>query len=120
MVQVHPDPSVDERLYRSSATFLETLASLTVLEREKQTLAASDPRRAGLVRYIDEVTIGLLLRSQHEMRLLAEAAGPPSHDPRPAHIARTDWQDAERQLREAVRMLRRLALACDGYNEGPG
>ena len=48
------------------------------------------------------------------MRLLAEAAGPPSHDPRPAHIARTDWEEAERQLREAVRMLRRLALACDG------
>lgn len=108
-------PSAEERLRLSTVAFLELLASIGDMERQKQALPAGDPGRVRLTDRMDGVMVELLLRSQREARLLAEAAGPPSRPPRPAHIALTDWEEAERQLRDAVRVLRRLAITTDGY-----
>ncbi len=110
----------EERLRRSSEAFLAALAAIEVMERQKLGLPAGDARRVGLARYIDELAIELLVRNQHETRLLAEAAGPPSCEPPPGYVALTDWQLAERSLRVAVRALRSAALASAGFEEDLG
>lgn len=107
----------EERLRCSSKAFLAVLAALEVMQGQKVGLPASDARRMGLARYIDELAVELVLRNQHETRLLTEAAGPPSCEPPPGFVVLTDWQLAERSLRAAVRELRRVALTSAGFEE---
>ena len=110
------ESSAEERLSDSSGQFLNVLTALGVMEREKRALPTGDARRIGLTRYIDELTIGLLLRNQDELRLVAEASGPPTREPRPPHVALTDREYAERRLRDAVETLRTLALTAGGFD----
>jgi len=107
----------EERLRRSSDAFLSVLAALEVMQRQKVGLPAGDARRMGLARYIDELALELLLRNQHETRVLMESAGPPSCEPPPPYVSMTDWQLAEHSLRVAVRALRHVALTSAGFQE---
>ena len=111
------DVDPESELQRSSRDFLGALAALEVMEREKQEMAPDDPARVGLAIDIEELTLGLLGRSQYQTRLAAQSQQEAAPEPRPVHIVLRDWRDAERRLREAALAVRRIALESTGFEE---
>jgi hypothetical protein len=87
-------------LQRSSEQFLRALMALQVKELEKQALD-DDPRRIGLGIDIEELTLGLLGRSQYQPRLAADLQGAVLAEPRHTPKMLSDWRVAERRLRKS-------------------
>ena len=111
------DTSAEDELQRSSEEFLGALHALQVMEREKRSLAPDDPRRQRLVIDIEELTLGLLGRSQYQTQLAAESAGGEPAMPRQVQLVLADWRDAERRLREAHVAVRRVSLESTRFQD---
>jgi hypothetical protein len=107
----------ETELQRSSQEFLRALMALQVMELEKQALDNDDPKRVGLAIDIEELTLGLLGRSQYQTRLAADLQGAVLAEPRHTPKVLSDWREAERRLREASRSVRRIALEATDLRE---
>jgi hypothetical protein len=111
------DTTAEDELQRSSDEFLMALEALRAMEQEKRAMESDDPRRQGLAIDIEELSLGLLGRSQYQTQLVGEAAPDGTVAPRPAHSVLDDWRDAERRLREAHVAVRRVSLESTRFQD---
>ncbi len=111
------ETTAEEALQRSSEEFLRALGAIAAMEEEKKALDPDDPRRQELAARIEERTLELFARSQHQTRLVAEAAPDEPAPPRPAQVVLADWRDAERRLHEARLAARRASIDSGAFME---
>jgi len=104
------DRPIEREMLEASDEFLSALAALRAMEEEKRALTPEDTRRIGLAIDIEELSLGLLARSQYQTRLAEEALNGPLTDPRRANTVLVDWREAERRLRDAHLSVRRIGL----------
>jgi hypothetical protein len=100
-------------LRATSDALIQDLERLAALEREKRSMAPTDPRLVGIAAEVEQLALRVLGRSVKQRELTQDARNEvksgdpdaPMHSiattPREIHVILAEWRDAERRATDA-------------------